>query len=242
MASLGGPNIITDSLVLHLDAANSKSYPGSGTTWNDLSRNQNNFSLINSPSYDGQSLIFNGSNQRADCINTTLGAFGTGSFTFEYILYTNGTGSSVYTTVICKRGKVTTIGQAGNNGFADRIGAGIFFAQDSNPTGSRTTDIELTYVTPLNKLIYITQVVNKDSTGLIASGSTYINNKLTATSNVTFNGDGSVNNGNTMRLMFCDGEGAYLSGSLYIVKAYNKALSITEINQNYNAVKSRFNI
>ena len=39
MANLYGPRIVTDGLVLHLDAGNSKSYPGSGSTWYDLSGN-----------------------------------------------------------------------------------------------------------------------------------------------------------------------------------------------------------
>ena len=41
MSVYGGPDIITDGLVLHLDAANRKSYPGSGSTWNDLVGNHN---------------------------------------------------------------------------------------------------------------------------------------------------------------------------------------------------------
>ena len=46
-----GPRLVTDGLVLCLDAGNSKSYPGSGTAWNDLSRNGNNGTL------NGQRLI-----------------------------------------------------------------------------------------------------------------------------------------------------------------------------------------
>ena len=38
----GGPNIVTDGLVFYVDAANQKSYPGTGTTVNDLTSNQNN--------------------------------------------------------------------------------------------------------------------------------------------------------------------------------------------------------
>jgi hypothetical protein len=52
MASIGGPNIVTDGLVLALDAANTKSYPGSGTVWKDLSGNGNNGTLINGPTFD----------------------------------------------------------------------------------------------------------------------------------------------------------------------------------------------
>jgi len=47
MTVFGGPDIITDGLVLHLDAANRKSYPGSGTTWYDLSGQDNNVSISN---------------------------------------------------------------------------------------------------------------------------------------------------------------------------------------------------
>ena len=44
----GTPLIVQDGLVLHLDAANIKSYPGSGTNWNDLSGNGFNFELDSS--------------------------------------------------------------------------------------------------------------------------------------------------------------------------------------------------
>jgi len=61
-----GPNIVTSGLVLQLDAANTKSYPGSGTTWTDLSGNGNNGTLTNSPTFssaNGGIFTFNGTNQ-----------------------------------------------------------------------------------------------------------------------------------------------------------------------------------
>jgi hypothetical protein len=63
MATEGGPNIITDGLVLALDAANTKSYPRTGTTWKDLSGNGNNGTLINGPTFDSGnlgSIVFDG--------------------------------------------------------------------------------------------------------------------------------------------------------------------------------------
>ena len=51
MASAAGPNIITDGLVLHLDAANTNSYPGSGTTWTDISGEGHNGTLDNGPTF-----------------------------------------------------------------------------------------------------------------------------------------------------------------------------------------------
>jgi hypothetical protein len=58
-----GPNIVTDGLVLYLDAANQKSYPGTGTTWNDLSGNGNNGTLVNGPTFNSDnngSIVFDG--------------------------------------------------------------------------------------------------------------------------------------------------------------------------------------
>lgn len=59
-----GP-IVTDGLVLCLDAANPKSYPGSGTAWMDLSGNGNNGTLTNGPTYNSGnkgSIVFDGVN------------------------------------------------------------------------------------------------------------------------------------------------------------------------------------
>ena len=60
------PKIVTDGLVLCLDAGNIKSYPGSGTTWTDLTNiGSRNATLINSPTYSTSNLgyfTFNGSN------------------------------------------------------------------------------------------------------------------------------------------------------------------------------------
>ena len=55
MAGSTGPKTVTDGLVLSLDAANKKSYPGSGTTWYDLSGNGFNFTL------DGSGITWNSS-------------------------------------------------------------------------------------------------------------------------------------------------------------------------------------
>ena len=72
MAYSNGPKIVTDGLVLCLDAANSKSYPGTGTAWNDLSGNGNNGTLINGVGYNsnnGVSLVFDGVNDYANISN-----------------------------------------------------------------------------------------------------------------------------------------------------------------------------
>jgi hypothetical protein len=62
MASLGGPNIITNGLVLALDAANNKSYPGSGATWYDLSGNNYHFVGSGSYGFSNNAITFNRNN------------------------------------------------------------------------------------------------------------------------------------------------------------------------------------
>ena len=72
MALSHSPSIITQNLVLCLDAGNSKSYPGSGTTWTDLSGNGNNGTLRNSPTYSVDNLgkiVFDGVDDDIDCGN-----------------------------------------------------------------------------------------------------------------------------------------------------------------------------
>jgi hypothetical protein len=61
-----GPNVVTNGLVLNLDAANTKSYVSGSTTWRDLSGNGNNGTLVNGPTFSsnyGGGIVFNGSNQ-----------------------------------------------------------------------------------------------------------------------------------------------------------------------------------
>jgi len=81
MALSHNPSITTTGLLLYQDAANSGSYPGSGTAWYDLSGNGNNATLVNGPTFEtsnGGSIFFNGSNY-ATMPNGLL--TGTGNFT-----------------------------------------------------------------------------------------------------------------------------------------------------------------
>jgi hypothetical protein len=68
MATAYSPKIVTDGLVLCLDAADRKSYPGTGTAWYDRSGNGHNATLNNGPTFNsanGGSIDFDGSNDYA---------------------------------------------------------------------------------------------------------------------------------------------------------------------------------
>ena len=78
-------SIVTDGLILHLDAGNKNSYPGSGTTWTDLSGKGYDGTLTNGPSFNSQGYIsFDGSN---DYITTADIDHGTSQFTLETWVY-----------------------------------------------------------------------------------------------------------------------------------------------------------
>ena len=66
MAFHYSPRVVTNGLVLALDAANPNSYPGTGTTWYDLSGNNLHMSLINGPTYSNGALIFDGADDYAE--------------------------------------------------------------------------------------------------------------------------------------------------------------------------------
>ena len=89
MAFSRGPKIVTDGLVLALDAANPRSYPGSGTTWYDLSGNGYNGTLLNGTSFsNGNSgyLSFDGTNDRISFTQFTH----TTAWTISYWFYHDG--------------------------------------------------------------------------------------------------------------------------------------------------------
>ena len=72
MASFSGPNLEVEGLVLCLDAANTNSYPGSGTTWTDTSGKGNDGTLTNGPTFSsdyGGKFNFDNSNDYVDCGN-----------------------------------------------------------------------------------------------------------------------------------------------------------------------------
>jgi hypothetical protein len=70
MAFNYSPKVVTDGLVLYLDAANPNSYVSGSTTWRDISRGGSNGTLINGPTYssaNGGSIVFDGTNDYVNC-------------------------------------------------------------------------------------------------------------------------------------------------------------------------------
>ena len=222
MAFAYSPKIVTDGLVFAVDAANTKSYPGSGTTWKDLSGNGNDGTLVNGPTFDsgnGGSIMFDGTNDYGLLPNTNTLTVGTQDFAFTSWIYPLSwplnNWSPIYVT--------------------ERVG-GIWIGQDSSNkfvlrAYSDTNIIQTTTLPSINSWTQITIT----RTGTTAS--LYYNSILqsTATTNYDFLPEETYI-GN-------DGGSSYFNGhiaNIYLSKG--NALTPQEISQNYNALKSRFGL
>ncbi len=216
MAFSRGPSIVTDGLVLALDAANDKSYPGSGTTWNDLSGNGNNGTLTNGPTFNsGGYLNFDGTNDHVVLDNT--------------VSLNDFTATAVYTVNSLNNGWAMFFGSDDTDNF---IGIGdsgtILRVQDVNSANS-----DLSYSSTLNKLTFL-QVIQSGNTN-----TWYIDGQSVGTSTNPSYGGMEI----THMVFYANGNSLGIwAGNYYIASIYNRALSASEVQQNYNANKSRFGL
>ena len=232
MAVYGGPEITTSGLVLYLDAANKKSYPGTGTTWTDLSGNGNNGTLTNSPSYSSVrngTIIFDGTNDYISITfpNTGLIPVGSGQRTIiANILYQSG--QNVYYPIV-DYGTYTTRNRyglyldnaAGNKKISNIVWANDLLSSATIPGNNTWHNICITY---------------NGST----SCSFYINGILDSTSTFAANLNTILGSGNIFNIGKGAYESTYFRGSIASVYMYNRALSASEILNNYNALKGRY--
>jgi hypothetical protein len=244
-----GPSILTNGLVLALDAANSKSYPGSGTTWSDMSGNGNNGTLTNGPTFNsanGGTIVFDGVDDYVS-LNNTIGNFGTSDFTINFFFKTTELTSP--STFIAKSigdspttdyGWLVNNGSTGNNlGFAVASVNGSWGAAGSYSIQTSGANIR-------NGLWQMATIV-----GIRAQSNVSIYlNSITQTLQ-TYVGAASfttVGNISNTRILNIAAESDVatspypIDASISLVQIYNRALSASEVAQNYNAQKSRFNL
>jgi hypothetical protein len=217
----GSPPIVTNGLVLHLDAANMKSYPRSGNTWFDMSGNSNNGTLTNGPTYtsaNGGAIVFDGVNDYATFGNTPLGYTSdvTVSVWFMLITYAN-----IYNYIASKYGGGTGWILNGTNNVLRVDGR----------AGGAYRIVESTVPINLNQWYYFT--FTKQNT----IWSIYANGVFSTSQN--FVGDGSIFSSNNLTISDSYGPSS-INGRVSTTQIYNRALSSQEVLQNYNALKSRF--
>jgi len=217
------PRIVTSGLVLALDAADQNSYPGTGTAWNDMSGNGNTGTLVNSPTYsstNGGTLIFNGSNQYGNTLTNNF-AIGSNSKSLQVWFKQNVSGT------------VDVIYGYGNSVTAQFFG--LYYDASNRIVfwGYNTADYVTSYIISTNvwynvAITYISPTVYIYVNGVLIGQNNYTANTGTAYSMIGANTTGGPSN--------------YLHGNISNVQVYNRALSSTEILQNYNAQKSRFGL
>jgi hypothetical protein len=218
--SIVSPEIITNGIITHLDAGNKFSYPGSGTTWFDLTTNRNNHTLNGGVSAGPDHLIFNGSS------GYTQGAsglrVGTG-VNFSLELWVN------FSVITSARWWLAVIGQY-SPGSIHWIGSsptstqfGVFGGNQNSPNLRGANQwIQIVATNGSNSM---TNYVN----GYASGGAAFSSSAINFTDTILYLG---------LRIA----SELYFNGKISIVRVYNRALSPTEVEQNFNANRARFGI
>jgi|SRR5210317_1614824 len=225
-----GKSIVTDGLVFYVDAANENSYPGTGTTWSDLIGG-NDGALTNSPTYssaNGGSIDFDGANDYVG---------GTG------ISNGGGSGTAQSYNIWFKTDVLDVPGLSQGlffwdqyNGIAIYDVTGELFIQtrgdnsigDFSPTPTATVNTWHNVVFNFNQGVSYECWLDGVSFGSVATSDT----SNEPTSSQIWSIGSRINDSNN----YLD----YCNGNIAIVQAYNRALTTSEILQNYNALKNRF--
>jgi hypothetical protein len=236
-----GPNIVRDGLVLYLDAGSPNSFPliNQSTTWKDISGNVNNGVLTNGPTFDtgnGGSIMFDGSD---DYITTTtnLGSNPIPSHTISIWFKTTVASGTKLIGVENQQTGISSIYNdrqiyIGTNG---RIYYGVYDTAPRNISSSLSLNDGVWHnavgvCTGTNQiLLYIDSILNSTGTGNGFSSypSSYI--RLGGYLLSSVNWVNSINTG-------------YYTGNIAQAQLYNRALSSSEVLQNFNATRARFGI
>ena len=235
MSGKSGPDIVENGLVLCLDAANKLSYPGSGTTWRDLSSNSNTGTLTNGPTFSAAnmgSIVFDGTN---DYVGFTYNSIFNPSTSVTFSVWVRLTISDANI-----RNPIELSASADELYFilwrADlspkRWGWGI---KQSNNTTIETTTTATNW--SINTWYNLTVVANA------TAGQVYFYYNGILDSGIAYNGTIKQNASATLSLgSDPSASRRYWQGNIANALIYNRALTTTEVLQNYNATKSRFGL
>jgi hypothetical protein len=239
MALNHSPRIVTDGLVLCLDAANTKSYPGSGTAWSDLSGNNNNGTLVNEPSYSSANkgaFAFDGTNDYVALPTNFFNFPSISNFSISlWFKSSQTTGATLF-------GQQNSSNPSSTTGWVPVIylrsdglvRAEPFWTGNVNNAILSTSalnnniwhNITTTFGSGVHKL-YIDGIFNSQQSGLSLTSftSTYY----------YFLGAGYVS---TQRNL----GNIYLSGEISNFGFYNSTLTESEVRQNFQALRGRYGI
>ena len=217
------PSVVTTGLQLYLDAGNASSYPGSGTTWTDLSGNSRTGTLTNGPTYSGTnggSIVFDGTNDYVQC----TGSLTVTAATFVTWIKRNGS-QGTYDGILFSRGTNTT----GMNFYtSNQLG---YHWNDSSSTYNWSSGLTIPDATWCMIAVSVTSTAA--TAYLCQTGGT-----TTATN--TVNHASSLLN--DIKLALDDAAARYFNGNIAIAQLYNIALSAGQISTNFEADRGRFGV
>lgn len=219
--------IVTDGLILHLDAENPSSYPGSGTDWYDLTVNTSTASLENTTfstgEYNEKWFDFNGSNSLAKIPNNVI--FDNQTLTVETWI------------------KAASLSQGGFFFEKGQVNSQYSLFLESGNIQWRQNIGGITNLTVNSSVLSGTTVWNQ-VVGTYSSGNRklYVNGVLVGSDSQagTINTDaGGISIG--VYGGYSGARGYWYNGSISVVRVYNKQLTDAEVLQNYNALTTRYN-
>lgn len=226
------PSIITSNLVMCLDAGNSKSYPGSGTAWYDLSGYGRSATLTNGPTYSGSnggSIVF----AAASSTYALIGNLGTAPATGTISFWMYPTSVSNY------QNPFSTNYNSGNVGFRwEMTTAGALYVVVGNDAATFTLYNYATTTMQSNSWYNVTVAWDSPASTLVGylNGAQVFSSTTHAYWATTFAGAAA---GVGLSLSSPD---RYFSGRIPQVLMYNTMLSYQANLQNYNAIRGRFGV
>jgi hypothetical protein len=221
MANQYGPRIVTDGLVLHLDSGSSKSYPGTGSTWTDLSGRNNNGTIENSPTYNIENkgvFTFNGTTQRVNCGNSSSLQITSGSIAAWFNANSN---NSNFRGIIAKQ-----------NAWGLFVANNVLVTYDWGAPATRSTNITVGNNAWNYVVMTFTETTGTPSNNAII----YFNGNPVLTTTIKHSSHSVavyVGEANSNQ---------YFSGKISNASIYNRTLTASEILQNYSALKGRFSL
>lgn len=220
-------------LEVYLDAGVTSSYPGSGTTWFDISGNARHVSLTSTTfSADaGGTIVFSSGSQGAGVNMPWL----TNSFTLSVWVRPTTIGSVIRRFVSMQAGSARGFANWAVSRLDGQAGVEQYHGYIENDTGVFTSARS-------NSQVKANQYQNFVTTynGSTSEVAIYKNGSLLSTvSSGGFDRLGATTTDNTMRL---SSGGEPLLGNMYIVALYNRAMPDSEITRLYNYFKARFGL
>jgi hypothetical protein len=219
MAGTVAPNVVTDGLVLYLDAANTKSYVSGSTTWIDIAA-RNNGTLVNGPTFNGAnggSLIFDGVNDYV-LINDGIYSINGGTLNL-WFKRTATTGIIIGSYGGSGNQRTPTFYQNLSN-IGWEFGSLVVKNTGVSFTNNTWFNMSMTFNSSFNVNVYINSVLTNTETSL---------NPISFWNQFVVGRYGNFGS-------------SYANGNFSMVQVYNRALSATEVLQNYNALKGRYGL